>query len=112
MWRTGTASGSWASMSRARSARPGAVTATMRRTASDRITGVGVSPDLKTVYVADRNGFRILGLDESGQVRSTWGRHGDDAEDGFRSDHRRGRQPGPEDGLCGGPERLPDPGPR
>jgi DNA-binding beta-propeller fold protein YncE len=50
-----------------------------------RISGVGVSPDPKTVYVADRYGFRVLGLDESGRVRSSWGRHSEEAEDGFLS---------------------------
>jgi DNA-binding beta-propeller fold protein YncE len=50
-----------------------------------RISGVGVSPDLKTVYVADRDGFRILGLDEAGVVRSSWGHHGDDGSDSFLS---------------------------
>ncbi|MBV8881411.1 MAG: 6-bladed beta-propeller [Planctomycetaceae bacterium] len=50
-----------------------------------RFSGVGTSPDLKTVYVADRSGYRILGLDLDGKVRSSWGRYGLDSDDGFVS---------------------------
>jgi len=50
-----------------------------------RLSGVGVSPDMKTVYVTDRNGFRILGFDASGKVQSSWGRHGVGPDDEFLS---------------------------